>query len=644
MKKSFIALATTMAIHPVLGIAQAPVNLGEINPSTAVGSNPGFFTSLPNDRVVFFANEDSDGTFDVFGTDGTPQGTQKLKETAVVPAENFLAFSFGRLGDRVLFPVSGVNGLEIWSTDGTLQNTVRLAETNIAAGENAPAGPNQISANPADFRFFSLFNFTSDAGGLVTQELLFTAGTNATGVELWRTGGTPQTTNLVADMNPGTAGSFPNFLGAFGAGFSTDPAVYIAATTATQGREMFLSDGTSQGTVFLGDLEPGSVGVFDLPENDQKAFEIAALNAGTFFLENNTPQPDVFPLFTTANGYELWASQGTAQTTVLLGNINPGDGSSIVSESGDFAFEFDYVTNFTNLRSVLVFAATDGANGVELWRTNGTPSGTFLLKDFVTAPGVSGFGDQLLSLNQVNNNAVFLVNAPVSGLELWVTNGSQGGTNLLKDIIPGTGTPFQPNFFGLAPISISNPTTFIPSRLLFLATTPAEGTELWTTDGTTANTVILKDLSPGAASSFPVDTILASQPVLEFFNANKIALLADSTANGIELFITNGTPNNLDLLAEINTSGDAFPDLESLESVPFVSDSVTPVSQYLFAARQSTTGRELWITDGTTQNTKLVKDINPGATDGLVEGEGYLVGLRNATAFDDNQFWFIGKT
>ena len=34
----------------------------------------------------------------------------------------------------------------------------------------------------------------------------------------------------------------------------------------------------------------------------------------------------------------------------------------------------------------------------------------------------------------------------------------------------------------------------------------------------------------------------------------------------------------------------------------------------LFVADSGSTGRELWITDGTTAGTRLLKDINPGAT------------------------------
>src|SRR5690242_11284010 len=53
----------------------------------------------------------------------------------------------------------------------------------------------------------------------------------------------------------------------------------------------------------------------------------------------------------------------------------------------------------------------------------------------------------------------------------------------------------------------SSPSEFVTlsgSTVLFVASTPDTGTELWRTDGTAAGTALVKDIAVGAGSSSPV--------------------------------------------------------------------------------------------------------------------------------------------
>lgn len=643
MRVIHYVIASFIGISPALSYSQAPFKLSEINSSPQGGSAPSFIEPMKNDNVVFFAFDGEDSALDVYATNGTPGGTTKLKETTGLPDVDFSSIPFGRFGDQVLFSVSGTNGLEIWATDGTAQNTVRLAETNIGVSSDAPLGPNQISSEPEDFRFFYLFEPGLSSISPVYKALLFTAGTAQTGVELWSTDGTVAGTKLVSDINPGAAGSFPIFCGYSRGFFGEQQSIYFNATTASTGRELYLTDAAT--ATFLGDLEPGSVGAFDLPENDTTFLEVAPLSSSAFF--NQDPelfnQPDLFPLYTTANGYELWTSNGTAQTTFMVADINPGSESSLVDTNGDFFFNYGFYTNFTNKRTILIFAADDGSNGVELWRSNASNGGTFLLKDFNTSPGASGFGDQIVDINQVNNFGVFPAFTSANGTEPWVTNGSTAGTVLLKDIFPGQGPSLPLSGFGttLSSVPIINSTTLLPTRILFFARTPTEGTELWTTDGTTANTQIIADLTPGTGSSFPDFTTFGEIASIEFDGGTKLAFLAQTPATGIELFTTNGLPGNAPLLKDINpgTEG-AFSDWGEFEFVPYFP---TP-NLILFAAKQASTGRELWKTDGTSGGTVLLKDINPGTGDGLDLDRDFLDGITGDARYDsNNRYYFIGR-
>lgn len=69
-----------------------------------------------------------------------------------------------------------------------------------------------------------------------------------------------------------------------------------------------------------------------------------------------------------AHGSELWISNGTAEGTTLLRDIQPGSGGSTPR-------------NFTLLNDKLYFTATTLQYGDELWSTDGTAVGTTLVSD-----------------------------------------------------------------------------------------------------------------------------------------------------------------------------------------------------------------------------------------------------------------------
>ena len=67
-------------------------------------------------------------------------------------------------------------------------------------------------------------------------------------------------------------------------------------------------------------------------------------------------------------GHELFRSNGTEDGTFLVKDINPGENSS-------------YARGMTEVNGIAYFTADDGIHGEELWRTDGTEDGTFMVKD-----------------------------------------------------------------------------------------------------------------------------------------------------------------------------------------------------------------------------------------------------------------------
>lgn len=88
-----------------------------------------------------------------------------------------------------------------------------------------------------------------------------------------------------------------------------------------------------------------------------------------------------------------------------------------------------------------------------------------------------------------NGNAYFVANDGVSGHEVWKSDGTTSGTNLCKNIFPGNET-CNPQAFGTD-----------NKLVYFLANDSLHGNELWKTDGTVSGTQLVIDSKPGVANS-----------------------------------------------------------------------------------------------------------------------------------------------
>ncbi len=87
----------------------------------------------------------------------------------------------------------------------------------------------------------------------------------------------------------------------------------------------------------------------------------------------------------------------------------------------------------TNVNGTLYFRAGDGSTGFELWKSDGTNSGTVLVKDIF--PG-GGSADPRY-LTNINGTLYFRANEGINGAELWKSDGTSAGTVLVKDIVSG---------------------------------------------------------------------------------------------------------------------------------------------------------------------------------------------------------------
>jgi ELWxxDGT repeat protein len=325
-------------------------------------------------------------------------------------------------------------------------------------------------------------------------------------------------------------------------------------------------------------------------------------------------------------GAELWVTDGTSGGTHLVKDINPGPGGSYPGSYGSSG-----MVSLGDGRAL--FGADDGIHGRELWISDGTEAGTTLLADL--APGTisyyPGSGDYPASSSPSNFTALgqgrilFTASDPEHGNELWFTNGTAAGTHLVVDLWPGSNLPYSG---ANATANSSNPSQILPlgnGLALVSADDGVHGREFWVTDGTAEGTSLLADIWPGGGSGNPGGGTSyygpyppygpSSGPGGSLALGNCTALFsATDPLHGTELWITDGTTDGTRLLEDINRNVQGF-----ASSTPSYFAALED-GRVIFTADDGVNGTEPWVTDGTSAGTHLLSNIYPGATGSGAQG------------------------
>lgn len=311
-----------------------------------------------------------------------------------------------------------------------------------------------------------------------------------------------------------------------------------------------------QSVLQLGDINPGSEN--SAPFNDNAAIYH---NGNLYFSADDG-----------VHGDELWMYDGSEVS--LLKDINEGPDESEIQ-------------NMMLLNGVILFVADTETSGTEFWTTDGTEAGTQLLTEI--GPGDED-GVYISSFNAnsgffVYNNELFFTGIEDGDFELWKTNGTAGGTMLVKNIA-SFGDSFPDNYVEFK------------GEVYFSC---REG--LWKTDGTSSGTVLVEDDDPEDVFGLDPDDLFATDDLIYMFQKTNL-WVSDGTSSGTKKIMDFEN-------VSLNWSGVKFSKVNGT---------------VVFPANDGITGEELWRTDGTTAGTQLVKDVWPGS-------DGYAP--QNTVSFND---------
>ena len=414
-------------------------------------------------RVFFAGNDPVQGT-QPWMTDGTPAGTRAVPGLPR-PSGSSDPKDLAALGHRIVFTASDGERRGVWVGDAS-------GATPLPVPPGGPDGPSQVTA-AGGLAYFAL-----DAADGAGDELWRTDGTAAGTFQLAAfparrlgalrevggrllalvsstTGEAPLQAFWTSDGTPaGTVQAFTlpdDTLGVTGVTALGGEAYFVALREG--GQQLFRTDGTAAGTRPILDLDCdcsnpevrytrlGGAVYFELTFTGfPPIFRTDGTAAGT---SQVYPLPDssIYPRYVEAEfpvalgGSILFIGRahGLEDGRQVLWRGRDGGKAQLLALAGRPPGYPLYDPEFTPMNGALFFRAWDPQHGMELWKTDGTPRGTAIVRDLLPGSGSADPRDLILA----GGRLYFTAWDSVHGRELWTSDGTAAGTHPVEDLAPG---------------------------------------------------------------------------------------------------------------------------------------------------------------------------------------------------------------
>ena len=428
--------------------------------------------------------------------------------------------------------------------------------------------------------------------------------------KLYRSDGTETGTVLIKDLDTSADQGFLRL-------WALEDKVYISLRKAEDMYELWTSEGTESGTALV--------------QSFQYIEFLQDVGGALYFVADNG-----------SAGGELWKVVNPGNVTIV-GDLNPGSESSF-SMGGNVSAAGNEIMLFSTSAPVAVWANYVGSpfqiapvgasemvyadqkfifiSGNELWATNGTPGGTSVLKEFAD---INGPHARLSDLTALGSTAFFVVD----GMQLWQTDGTAAGTILINDHTPSGSTPsgsimlvaVGDQLYYFAAFSDSDLPTYFP--------------DIWTFD---PDNVWVPSLHLVDAATDQDIRILNDPAVI--YSDEAISIRADaSLATGSVAFFLNGTQHRRENARPFSLAGDNSGDYNEwqvapgnyeLRVVPYSSSGIEGRSatyniSVVSGSEQCASGsivREFWTNVAGNQVSLVPRDRRPTGTEILTSFEG----------------------
>ena len=627
--------SSTATLWESSGGSSGAVALSSIDePNGGLPSNSPPFVALNGD--VYFISSDQTGwnSQGLYKTDGTQAGTTEVT-SLFVDGGNPTTGNLTSASGKVFFTETVPSGIQLWESDATEGGTNEVSafppnssviemigqgssvyftvETADSDGSDTPQlwtsdGTSAGTVQLTKFTEGSQLNALTVSG----SKIFFVGNDGTNGDELWATNGTPAgTTQLTHFDNLSMAGS----IGSNDPLAVADGSLYFAMYDGSNNTaQVWTSDGTASGTVPVmasggmfenaGDFTAVGKTVFFVGEYASESSplptaQLWAASAGTAAPVTPNVNWVSGPTALTAlnnstllfgaddgsgHGEELWKSNGTASGTTMVSDINPGSGGSL-SYSNAYTIAVangDSPNAFTAMNGVAYFIANDGSDGQELWKSDGTAAGTAMVSDI--APGSPT--SSLQSLTDVDGELYFVASEGPGSNQLWMSDGTAAGTSLVQNIAQTQNQVSYPTILGA-----------VNGSLYFSATDGVDGQQLWKTDQTAADATMVTDFPQNSSGFFvPGSSNVVGLGGSIYFEVGG----GGPGSSAPTIYKSNGTAAG---------SGPIFTGDSSAIQMSGLTVSGNALYFLTSESNSSGAGLDLWKSDGTASGTSLVKSI-----------------------------------
>lgn len=569
------------------------------------GSEPYGFKVI-NGYLYFSAFTEEYG-WELWISDGTETGTHIFID--IVQGSIGSNPNLGIFYNGFIYFSADVNntGQELWKTDGSILGTEMVKELNTGF-ENTNGYLKPIGATPRAYIIKSGILYFSANGGLIEG-----------GQGIYTTDGSSEGTHSVKSLSIGNS---PTFV------FNNK--WYYSSFSDLYGEEIWVSDGTDEGTSILKDINPGIASSYTSPlENTNGVLHFSAfdpINGYNWWISDGSPantkilmvDPSIKAIygFENANGVIYFTAFNSTTQEYSLWKLETFQSSPIHIKSfprvygiGNGEIQF-----LKSVNGVLFFRASSSGFGSELWRSDGTPGGTYMVKDIKIGP----YSSNIRNFVALNNKLIFTRSASgnetINENEIWSSDGTENGTSLILNV----------NSFNESS-NISN-LKRIGQNVFFI-----ESGSLWKTNATESGTLLVKTLYPGETKDY-----------LTFFESENLLFFAIRTLDYnsytwiYELWKSDGTPEgtskveNLSFIPIIRESlnignivylkinnqlwkfnnslgGILVKDFDLIYGFGSQISNLTNLNGYLYF--KANYNKELWKSDGTPEGTELVKNF-----------------------------------